>query len=49
MQLLEIQERAEYNQLIADAAEDNDLEMMHKVLTKMETIGVNPNKVRAWD
>jgi len=44
-QLLEIQERAEYNQLIADAAEDNDLEMMHKVLTKMETIGVNPNKV----
>ena len=47
MQLLEVQERVEYNQLIGDAAENDDLETMYKVLTQMETLGVTPNKVRA--
>jgi len=44
-QLLEVQERVEYNQLIGDAAENDDLETMYKVLTQMETLGVTPNKV----
>merc|ERR1712178_516957 len=44
-QLRDIQERMEYNALIADAAAGDDMDSMYKVLERMLNLGVKPNKV----
>jgi hypothetical protein len=44
-QLLDIQERMEYNALIANAAASDDIANMHKVLRRMLELNVKPNKV----
>merc|ERR1712224_403975 len=44
-QLRDIQERMEYNALIATAAASDDIANMHKVLRRMLELDVKPNKV----
>jgi len=44
-QLRDVEERKEYNSLIAEAAAGNDMESMYKILQTMLALNVKPNKV----